>query len=138
MNAIIGQIIPFLTPDHQQQVATAVDRAKQITMSELNTIIGQQRPDLPRLLQQMHTQQIPGHAAAPPMPLPMPHPGMTPGALASGQLGIPTAPSQHPLAVLKQEINRPDDAKSSSGMSVSEERHVSIKITICYNWILLI
>ncbi|CAD7088209.1 unnamed protein product [Hermetia illucens] len=125
LNAIIGQIIPFLTPDHQQQVATAVDRAKQITMSELNTIIGQQRPDLPRLLQQMHTQQIPGHAAAPPMPLPMPHPGMTPGALASGQLGIPTAPSQHPLAVLKQEINRPDDAKSSSGMSVSEERHRS-------------
>lgn len=40
LNAIIGQILPFLSQEHQQQVATAVDRAKQITMSELNSIIG--------------------------------------------------------------------------------------------------
>lgn len=40
MNAIIAQILPFLSQEHQQQVATAVDRAKQVTMTELNTIIG--------------------------------------------------------------------------------------------------
>lgn len=40
LSAIIVQILPFLSQEHQQQVATAVDRAKQITMSELNSIIG--------------------------------------------------------------------------------------------------
>ncbi|XP_055385778.1 protein groucho-like [Condylostylus longicornis] len=123
LNAIIGQIIPFLTQDHQQQVATAVERAKQITMSELNTIIGQQRPDLPRLLQQMHTQTIPGHATAPTIPLPLSHPGAMPGSLPGGPIGLPNTPGGHPM--LKQEIHRPDDAKSSSGMSVNEERHRS-------------
>lgn len=40
LNAIIAQILPFLSQEHQQQVATAVERAKQVTMSELNTVIG--------------------------------------------------------------------------------------------------
>ncbi|XP_028169549.1 protein groucho-like isoform X17 [Ostrinia furnacalis] len=42
LNAIIAQVLPFLAQEHQQQVASAVDRAKQVTMSELNAIIGQQ------------------------------------------------------------------------------------------------
>ena len=33
-------MIPFLSQDHQQQVASAVERAKQVTMAELNQIIG--------------------------------------------------------------------------------------------------
>lgn len=40
LNGIIAQILPFLSQEHQQQVATAVERAKQVTMSELNAIIG--------------------------------------------------------------------------------------------------
>lgn len=40
LNAIIGQILPFLSQDHQQQVLNAVDRAKQVTMAELNSIVG--------------------------------------------------------------------------------------------------
>lgn len=40
LNAICAQIIPFLSQDHQQQVAAAVERAKQVTMTELNAIIG--------------------------------------------------------------------------------------------------
>lgn len=32
--------MPFLSAEHQQQVLTAVERAKQITMSELNAVIG--------------------------------------------------------------------------------------------------
>lgn len=40
LNAIIAQLLPFLAQEHQQQVATAVDRAKQVTMTELNAIIG--------------------------------------------------------------------------------------------------
>ena len=40
MSAIIGQVLPFLSQEHQQQVATAVERAKQVTMSDLNSAIG--------------------------------------------------------------------------------------------------
>lgn len=40
LSAIITQIVPFLQQEHQQQVLTAVERAKQITMSELNAVIG--------------------------------------------------------------------------------------------------
>lgn len=37
---MIGQLLPFLAAEHQQQVAQAVERAKQVTMPELNAIIG--------------------------------------------------------------------------------------------------
>jgi len=40
LSNIITQIMPFLSQEHQQQVAGALDRAKQITMTELNTIMG--------------------------------------------------------------------------------------------------
>ena len=40
MSAIIGQVLPFLSQEHQQQVATAVDRAKQVTMADLSSAIG--------------------------------------------------------------------------------------------------
>ncbi|UXI16103.1 Collagen type IV alpha-3-binding protein [Sarcoptes scabiei] len=41
LNAIIVQILPYLSQEHQTQVAAAVERAKQITMSELSTILSQ-------------------------------------------------------------------------------------------------
>ncbi|RWS27405.1 transducin-like enhancer protein 4 [Leptotrombidium deliense] len=70
LNAIIAQILPFLSQEHQQQVAAAVERAKQVTMTELNAIIGQQ----------MHAQQLPPHAHG---PLPMiPHAAAS--AMAAG------------------------------------------------------
>lgn len=40
LNALINQLLPFLAAEHQQQVLQAVDRAKQVTMQELNAIIG--------------------------------------------------------------------------------------------------
>jgi hypothetical protein len=39
MAAIIAQVLPFLSQEHQQQVATAVERAKQVTMSDLNAVV---------------------------------------------------------------------------------------------------
>uniref|UniRef100_H2YZ61 Groucho/TLE N-terminal Q-rich domain-containing protein n=1 Tax=Ciona savignyi TaxID=51511 RepID=H2YZ61_CIOSA len=42
LGIICAQIIPLLSQEHQQQVASAVERAKQVTMQELNQIIGQQ------------------------------------------------------------------------------------------------
>ncbi|XP_048351794.1 transducin-like enhancer protein 2 isoform X2 [Sphaerodactylus townsendi] len=69
LSAICAQIIPFLTQEHQQQVLQAMERAKQVTMGELNSIIGQQ------------LQHLSHHA--PPIPL-TPHPsGSQASTLAS-------------------------------------------------------
>uniref|UniRef100_A0A493TFH4 Groucho/TLE N-terminal Q-rich domain-containing protein n=1 Tax=Anas platyrhynchos platyrhynchos TaxID=8840 RepID=A0A493TFH4_ANAPP len=43
MHAICAQILPLLAQEHQQQVLQAVERAKQVTMAELNSIVGQQQ-----------------------------------------------------------------------------------------------
>ncbi|XP_039291504.1 protein groucho isoform X10 [Nilaparvata lugens] len=93
LNAIIAQVLPFLAQEHQQQVATAVDRAKQVTMSELNAIIGQQQQQgLQQLLQQMHAQQLP-HCP----------PGGGPPGAAAGLLGFPpgAALPPHPASLVK-------------------------------------
>ncbi|KAK3764284.1 hypothetical protein RRG08_033366 [Elysia crispata] len=50
LNAICAQVIPFLSQEHQQQVAAAVERAKQVTMQELNAIIGSVQVILPASL----------------------------------------------------------------------------------------
>lgn len=121
LNAIIAQILPFLSQEHQQQVAAAVERAKQVTMTELNAIIG-----------------IPPHAHAAHIPM-MPHasamvgmvqpPGM-PGSSAAGLLALSsslagcnpahlTAAGMSSVAALK---DHRDEKRSSSAHS-SEERH---------------
>ncbi|XP_076036712.1 TLE family member 5-like isoform X2 [Oratosquilla oratoria] len=118
LTAILAQILPFLSQDHQQQVAAAIDRAKQVTMTELNAIIGQ-RSEIPRLLQQMQAQQALPHAAhAPPLPL-GPHPAL-PGlpslpptsaaSLLSGFSGSLVGPGTHPLSLLnsKHLLHRDD------------------------------
>ncbi|XP_049573669.1 transducin-like enhancer protein 3-B isoform X4 [Syngnathus scovelli] len=77
LNAILAQIMPFLSQEHQQQVAQAVERAKQVTMTELNAIIGKQQPPhciYPTFMQQQLQAQHLSHAAhGPPVQLP-PHP----------------------------------------------------------------
>ncbi|NXR63834.1 TLE1 protein, partial [Rhadina sibilatrix] len=40
LNVICAQLIPFLSQEHQQQVVQAVERAKQVTMTDLNAAIG--------------------------------------------------------------------------------------------------
>ncbi|XP_064898233.1 transducin-like enhancer protein 2 isoform X7 [Columba livia] len=76
LNVICAQLIPFLSQEHQQQVVQAVERAKQVTMTDLNAAIGHQ----------LQTQHLSHHA--PPIPL-TPHPsGMQPASLA----GIGSAP----------------------------------------------
>merc|ERR1719219_1251455 len=72
LDAIIRQVLPFLSGEHQQQVALAVDRAKQITITELNQVM------------QAAGGGIPG------MPPGMPPPG-TPG-LPPGLAGLPGMP----------------------------------------------
>uniref|UniRef100_A0A8C0G620 TLE family member 2, transcriptional corepressor n=1 Tax=Chelonoidis abingdonii TaxID=106734 RepID=A0A8C0G620_CHEAB len=103
LSAICAQIIPFLTQEHQQQVLQAVERAKQVTMGELNSIIGQQQ-----------LQHLSHHA--PPIPL-TPHPsGMQPSSLAgaSGLLALSGAlVAQSQLAA--KEDRGAQDAENNRG-----------------------
>ncbi|XP_035483728.1 transducin-like enhancer protein 3-B isoform X1 [Scophthalmus maximus] len=130
LNAILAQIMPFLSQEHQQQVAQAVERAKQVTMTELNAIIGvrglpnlpltqqqQQQPPhsiYPSFMQQQLQAQHLSHAAhGPPVQLP-PHPsGLQPPGIppvtgaGSGLLALGALGSQAHLPV-KDEKNHHD------------------------------
>uniref|UniRef100_A0A8C9VRM3 TLE family member 2, transcriptional corepressor a n=1 Tax=Scleropages formosus TaxID=113540 RepID=A0A8C9VRM3_SCLFO len=81
LNVICAQLIPFLSQEHQQQVIQAMERAKQVTMGELNASIGQQ-------LQAQHLSQ---HAAQglpmAPHPSGLQHPGLALGG-GSGLLAL--------------------------------------------------
>ncbi|XP_041980833.1 protein groucho-like isoform X4 [Aricia agestis] len=94
LSAIIGQVLPFLAQEHQQQVASAVERAKQVTMSELNAIIGQQ--------QQQGLQQLLIHASG------LPHGVAGGGALLGGGLMFPGAPPPHLPAPAHKELPPPE------------------------------
>ncbi|XP_044300822.1 transducin-like enhancer protein 3 isoform X9 [Varanus komodoensis] len=121
LNTILAQIMPFLSQEHQQQVAQAVERAKQVTMTELNAIIGQQ-------LQAQHLShashgppvQLPPHPSGLPPPGIPPVTGSSSGLLALGALG-----SQGPLMV-KDEKNHHDsdhrdrDSSANNPISPSE------------------
>uniref|UniRef100_A0A665VNS0 TLE family member 4, transcriptional corepressor n=1 Tax=Echeneis naucrates TaxID=173247 RepID=A0A665VNS0_ECHNA len=83
LNTICAQVIPFLSQEHQQQVVQAVERAKQVTMAELNAVIGVRGlPGLPPT--QQHLSHNHGGA---PVPL-TPHPaGLHPSQLG-GSAGL--------------------------------------------------
>ncbi|XP_044854603.1 transducin-like enhancer protein 1 isoform X1 [Mauremys mutica] len=78
LNVICAQLIPFLSQEHQQQVVQAVERAKQVTMAELNAAIGHQ----------LQAQHLSHHA--PPIPLTSHPSGMQPASIgaASGLLAL--------------------------------------------------
>ncbi|XP_076010271.1 transducin-like enhancer protein 4 isoform X18 [Genypterus blacodes] len=119
LNAICAQVIPFLSQEHQQQVVQAVERAKQVTMAELNAIIGQQ-------LQAQHLSH--GHA----IPIPLtPHPAglqppLPPGASTASLLALSSVLShQLPLKDERKhhdnsnEHHRDRDSVKSSSVSPS-------------------
>ncbi|XP_051977797.1 transducin-like enhancer protein 2a isoform X2 [Xyrauchen texanus] len=89
LNVICAQLIPFLSQEHQQQVVQAMERAKQVTMGELNASIGVRGlPPLPLTLQAQHLSQ---HAAQGlpmgPHPSGLSHPGLALGS-GSGLLAL--------------------------------------------------
>jgi len=119
LSAILAQIMPFLAQEHQQQVATAVERAKQVTMTELNAIIGQQ----------MHAQQLP-HAHAPPIPM-VPHPGLQPPSMPPGSIpgllalsGALSVSAASHLSALKEQ-HREESKSSSSALTDDRQRSSS-------------
>uniref|UniRef100_A0A2C9K2T8 Groucho/TLE N-terminal Q-rich domain-containing protein n=1 Tax=Biomphalaria glabrata TaxID=6526 RepID=A0A2C9K2T8_BIOGL len=116
MHKQVKEVYLFFSQEHQQQVAAAVERAKQVTMQELNAIIGQQ----------MQAQHLP-HAHAPPIPL-TPHPAglqppIPPVSSGSGFLNFtPTPfPMPHGLNVLKEDkVN--DDKHRRSASPIEREK----------------
>uniref|UniRef100_H2YVU2 Groucho/TLE N-terminal Q-rich domain-containing protein n=1 Tax=Ciona savignyi TaxID=51511 RepID=H2YVU2_CIOSA len=84
LHAIILQVMHYLSQEQQQQVASAVDRAKQVTMPELNQVIGAQQGQF-----QLHhpTAPIPGM----PHPPGLPPPTHLPGSSAAGLLALSQA-----------------------------------------------
>ncbi|KAG8595848.1 hypothetical protein GDO81_001653 [Engystomops pustulosus] len=118
LNAICAQVIPFLSQEHQQQVVQAVERAKQVTMAELNAIIGQQ-------LQAQHLSH--GHG----LPVPLtPHPsGLQPPTIppissSAGLLALSSALSGQSHLPIKDEKKHHDsdhqrDRDSIKSSSVS-------------------
>ncbi|XP_053157832.1 transducin-like enhancer protein 2 isoform X5 [Hemicordylus capensis] len=126
LNAICSQIIPFLTQEHQQQVLQAMERAKQVTMGELNSVIGQQ------------LQNLSHHAT--PIPL-TPHPsGSQTSTLASvntasGLLALSGVLAAQPPLAAKEERGAQDSENSrehalsrsnstSPPESLQEEEHL--------------
>ncbi|XP_067874300.1 transducin-like enhancer protein 3 isoform X20 [Heterodontus francisci] len=118
LNTILAQIMPFLSQEHQQQVAQAVERAKQVTMTELNSIIGQQ-------LQAQHLS----HTHAPSVQMP-PHPsGLQPPGIppvtgsTSGLLALSSALGSQAHLSVKDEKNHHEldhrERESSVNNSVS-------------------
>ncbi|KAE8632646.1 hypothetical protein XENTR_v10001611 [Xenopus tropicalis] len=99
LNVICAQLVPFLSQEHQQQVVQAVERAKQVTMAELNAAIGVRFIPPQLTVHQLQAQHLSHHA--PPIPL-TPHPSslQPPGLAAatsassllalSGVLGLQT------------------------------------------------
>ncbi|XP_062237469.1 transducin-like enhancer protein 4 isoform X8 [Platichthys flesus] len=112
LNAICAQVIPFLSQEHQQQVVQAVERAKQVTMAELNAVIGQQ-------LQAQHLTH--GHAI--PVPL-TPHPAglqppLAPGASTASLLALSSA--------LSHQLPLKDDRKHHDSNSEHPRDRDSVK-----------
>uniref|UniRef100_A0A8D0E1C7 TLE family member 1, transcriptional corepressor n=1 Tax=Salvator merianae TaxID=96440 RepID=A0A8D0E1C7_SALMN len=116
LNTICAQVIPFLSQEHQQQVAQAVERAKQVTMAELNAIIGQQQ------LQAQHLS----HGHGPPVPL-TPHPsglqppGIPPLGSSAGLLALSSALGGQSHLAIK------DDKKHHDADHHRGERHGKMK-----------
>ncbi|XP_036697797.1 transducin-like enhancer protein 3 isoform X8 [Balaenoptera musculus] len=139
LNTILAQIMPFLSQEHQQQVAQAVERAKQVTMTELNAIIGVRGlPNLPLTQQQLQAQHLSHATHGPPVQLP-PHPsGLQPPGIppvtgsSSGLLALGALGSQAHLSV-KDEKNhheldhRERESSTNNSVSPSESLRASEK-----------
>ncbi|XP_056678082.1 transducin-like enhancer protein 2 isoform X2 [Monodelphis domestica] len=103
LSTICAKIIPFVKQEHQQHVLQAVERAKQVTTAELNSIIGQQQ-----------LQHLSHHI--PPVPL-TPHPAAgllaLSGALATqAQLAATTTTTD---TTTKEDQRIPSTGELSAG-----------------------
>ncbi|KAM4050873.1 TLE family member 5 isoform 1-T1 [Anomaloglossus baeobatrachus] len=106
LNGICAQVLPYLSQEHQQQVLGAIERAKQVTAPELNSIIRQQLQV--HQLSQLQALALP----LTPLPMGLQAPSL-PVSASSGLLSLSALGSQGHLP--KEDKNghdgdpRPDD-----------------------------
>ncbi|XP_027328356.3 transducin-like enhancer protein 2 isoform X2 [Anas platyrhynchos] len=111
LHAICAQILPLLAQEHQQQVLQAVERAKQVTMAELNSIVGQQ-------LQQLSHHVPP--VALTPHPSSVQLPSLAGASGAAGLLALSGALMvQSQLAAKEDRAQDGESREHSPGRSVS-------------------
>ncbi|XP_056374033.1 TLE family member 5 isoform X2 [Hyla sarda] len=105
LNGICAQVLPYLSQEHQQQVLGAIERAKQVTAPELNSIIRQLQV---HQLSQLQALALP----LTPLPVGLQGPSL-PVSASSGLLSLSALGSQGHLP--KEDKNghdgdpRPDD-----------------------------
>ncbi|CAH2293194.1 amino-terminal enhancer of split isoform X2 [Pelobates cultripes] len=110
LNGICAQVLPYLSQEHQQQVLGAIERAKQVTAPELNSIIRQLQV---HQLSQLQALALP----LTPLPVGLQAPSL-PVSAASGLLSLSALGSQGHLP--KEDKNghdgdpRPDDEGDKS------------------------
>ncbi|EDL41527.1 mCG12474, isoform CRA_a, partial [Mus musculus] len=135
LNAICAQVIPFLSQEHQQQVVQAVERAKQVTMAELNAIIGAIQgtnsisvSDFSQQ-QQLQAQHL-SHGHGLPVPL-TPHPsGLQPPAIppigsSAGLLALSSALGGQSHLPIKDEKKHHDNDHQRASFRGSEKHRNS-------------
>lgn len=114
LNGICAQVIPYLSQEHQQQVMGAIERAKQVTPPEMNSIIRQQ-------LQVHQLSQLQG-LALPMTPLPL---GLTPPSLpavsssSSGLLSLSSILANHSHA--QAQLAKEDKAREAAEREQRDE-----------------
>uniref|UniRef100_A0A8C1ZR71 TLE family member 2, transcriptional corepressor a n=2 Tax=Cyprinus carpio TaxID=7962 RepID=A0A8C1ZR71_CYPCA len=122
LNVICAQLIPFLSQEHQQQVVQAMERAKQVTMGELNASIGQQ-------LQAQHLSQHAAQGLAmAPHPSGLPHPGLALGG-GSGLLALSGALG----AQLASKDERAHLEAVAAAAAAEHQRGITNKIILTYH-----
>uniref|UniRef100_A0A8C1ZQW0 TLE family member 2, transcriptional corepressor a n=1 Tax=Cyprinus carpio TaxID=7962 RepID=A0A8C1ZQW0_CYPCA len=132
LNVICAQLIPFLSQEHQQQVVQAMERAKQVTMGELNASIGVRGlPPLPPT-QQLQAQHLSQHAAQglamAPHPSGLPHPGLALGG-GSGLLALSGALG----AQLASKDERAHLEAVAAAAAAEHQRGITNKIILTYH-----
>ncbi|XP_066840008.1 transducin-like enhancer protein 2 isoform X7 [Anser cygnoides] len=113
LNAICAQIVPLLAQEHQQQVLQAVERAKQVTMAELNSIVGQQQ--LQHLSHHVHPLALTPHPSSVQLP------SLAGASSAAGLLALSGAlMAQSQLAAKEDRVAQDGESRERSpGRSVS-------------------
>ncbi|RDD42794.1 Transducin-like enhancer protein 1 [Trichoplax sp. H2] len=113
LSGICAQIIPYLSQEHQQQVANAIERAKQVTVTDLNSIMGQQQVHLQQ--HHPHGPQIPLHPGAPPPP-------PIPPVSAGNNMIMPSNLLMSHMALKDKEIPGGEPVRNSASPSLSAQR----------------
>ncbi|NXI37995.1 TLE2 protein, partial [Galbula dea] len=117
LSAICAQIIPFLTQEHQQQVLQAVERAKQVTMGELNSIVGQQ--------QLQHLSHHASHIPLTPHPSSMQPSGLSGASGTSGLLALSGALMAQAQLAKEDRVAQEGESRAFLSLSLAQSASAS-------------